>query len=203
VVDCVTEIVVAGGHGAAFSAKIGDFIEIVDLRGQQAVDFVAFAFDDLTETLSGVETRRALLSLYIKVGDTLISSRRRPMLRIVADTIGVHDYTVPACDPTRFTVDFGVPGHRNCLHNMFHALEVFGVRSPLDVPEPFNLFQNSPVIEGGRTGLVDSPSRPGETIVLSPLMNIVCGVSSCPQDIIPGNGLTPSEIQIRVSRDQA
>jgi uncharacterized protein YcgI (DUF1989 family) len=202
-VDTVTEIVVAGGHGAAFSAKTGDLIEIVDVRGQQAVDFVAFAADDLTETLSGVETRRALLSLYIKVGDTLISSRRRPMLRVVSDTIGIHDYTVPACDSTRFAVDFGVPGHRNCLHNMFHSLEVFGVRSPLDVPEPFNLFQNSPVIEDGRTGVVDSTSRPGDTIALSPLIDIVCGVSSCPQDIIPGNGLAPSEIQVRVIRGQA
>ena len=73
----------------------------------------------------------------------------------------------------------------------------------LDVPEPFNLFQNSPVIEGGRTGVVDPPSRAGDRIVLTPLIDVVCAVSSCPQDIIPGNGLEPSEIKVQVRRPGA
>jgi uncharacterized protein YcgI (DUF1989 family) len=88
----------------------GSKITIIDLHGQQASDFVALSASDLTEVLSGVETRRALLSLYIKARDLLISSRGRPMLRIIEDTVGVHDYTVPACDPSRYEVDFGVRG---------------------------------------------------------------------------------------------
>jgi uncharacterized protein YcgI (DUF1989 family) len=197
--DAVTEILVAPGHGAAFRANFGDLVEIVDQHGQQAVDFVAFAARDLTETLSGVETRRSLLSLCLRVGDVLLSSRRRPMMRVISDTIGVHDYTVPACDETRFAVDFGIFGHRNCLDNMFRCLEAFGVHRPLDVPEPFNLFQYSPVIEGGRTGVVDPPSRAGDNLVLAPSFDVVCAVSSCPQDIIPGNGLEPSEVLVRIN----
>jgi uncharacterized protein len=196
------EILVAAGHGAAFRARFGDVIEIIDVRGRQAADFVALSADDLTEILSGVETRRSLLSLYIRVGDVLVSSRRRPMMRVVADTIGVHDYTVPACDATRYSVDFGVFGHRNCLDNMFGALRDFGVLTPLDVPEPFNLFQNSPVVEAGRTGVLDPPSRAGDNVVLAPLFDVVCAVSSCPQDIIPGNGLQPSEILVRIRTHQ-
>jgi uncharacterized protein YcgI (DUF1989 family) len=196
--DSVAELLVAAGHGAAFRAKSGDLIEIIDLQGRQAADFVALAAGDLTEALSGVETRRSLLSLFIRVGDVLLSSRRRPMMRVVFDSIGVHDFTVPACDATRYAVDFGVPGHRNCLDNMFRSLQAHGVATPLDVPEPFNLFQNSPVVEGGRTGVVDPPSRAGDKIVLAPLLDVVCAVSSCPQDIIPGNALQPSEILVRI-----
>lgn len=191
-------IVVPGGHGRAFRAAAGSLVTIIDLDGQQALDFVAFNANDLGETLSGVETRRSILSLYIKVGDVLVSSHGRPMLRLVEDTIGVHDYTIPACDPSRFAVDFGVPGHRNCLENMFEPLGAYGVGSPLQVPEPFNFFQNSPVVEDGRTAVVDPPSRPGDFIVLECLMDLVCAVSSCPQDIIPGNGLVPSRLEIRV-----
>ena len=44
------------------------------------------------------------------------------MLKVVVDTIGVHDSTVPACDPTRYAVDFGVLGHRNCLENLHDGL---------------------------------------------------------------------------------
>jgi len=195
------EVLVAAGHGAAL-ARFGDVIEVIDVHGRQAADFVALSADDLTETLSGVETRRSLLSLYIRIGDVLVSSRRRPMMRVVADTIGVHDYTIPACNATRYSVDFGVFGHRDCLDNMFGGLCSFGVLTPLDVPEPFNLFQNNPVVEAGRTGLLDPPCRAGDNVVLAPLFDVVCAVSSCPQDIIPGNGLEPSEILVRIRPQQ-
>ena len=37
------EILIAAGHGAAFRAKFGDLIEVIDVHGQQAADFVALA----------------------------------------------------------------------------------------------------------------------------------------------------------------
>jgi uncharacterized protein YcgI (DUF1989 family) len=202
-VSSVLTLTIPGGHGAAFAAAAGSLIDIVDIEGQQALDFVAFCSEDLGETLSGVETRRALRSLYIRNGDQLYSSRGRPMFRIVQDSIGVHDYTIPACDYSRFAVDFGCPGHRNCLHNMFEPLKVHGVKSELDVPEPFNFFQNSPVVEDGRTAVVDPPSKPGDLITLKALVNVICAVSSCPQDIIPGNGLRPSPLGITVRTEAA
>ena len=189
---------VAGGHGGAFRARAGQLIRLTDVEGQQALDFVALNAADNAEFLSGIETRRALRSLYIKTGDALMSNRRRPMLRIVEDSIGIHDYTIPACDRSRFEVDFGVRDHRNCLDNMFGALASFGLTSDLQVPEPFNFFQNSPVVVGGGTAVVDPPSGPGDTLVLECLMDIVCGVSSCPQDIIPGNGLRPTPFHVVV-----
>lgn len=197
------DILVPGGHGSAFSVVEGSLITIMDVEGQQALDFVAFCADDLSETLSGVETRRRLKSLYIGKGNELYSSRGRPMFRILEDSIGVHDYTIPACDPSRFAVDFGCPGHRNCLENMFEPLRAYGVASALDVPEPFNFFQNSPVVEGGRTAVVDPPSRAGDSLTLFALMNAVCAVSSCPQDIIPGNGLCPSALLISIRQGKA
>lgn len=191
-------IIVPGGHGRAFRARKGDRIVAIDVEGKQALDFVALNADDFDEVLSTVETRRALLSLYIRQGDVLRSSRGRPMLAIVEDTIGVHDYTVPACDDSRFAIDFNVPGHRNCLANMAEPLMAYGVATELAVPEPFNFFQNSAVVEDGRTAVVDPPSRPGERIVLECLMDLVCAASSCPQDIIPGNGLVPTEFRVLI-----
>lgn len=199
----ILNLTIPGGHGAAFTAEAGNLIDIIDLEGQQALDFVAFCSEDLEETLSCVETRRFLRSLYIRKDDHLYSSRGRPMFHIVQDSIGVHDYTIPACDYSRFAVDFGCPGHRNCLHNMFEPLRVHGVKSELDVPEPFNFFQNSPVVEDGRTAVVDPPSKPGDFITLQALVNVVCAVSSCPQDIIPGNGLRPSPLGITVRSETA
>jgi uncharacterized protein len=46
--------------------------------------------------------------------------------------------------------------------------------------------------------VVDPTSRPGDHITLLALRDLTCAVSSCPQDIIPGNGLKVTPIQIVV-----
>jgi uncharacterized protein YcgI (DUF1989 family) len=104
---------------------------------------------------------------------------------------------VPACDDTRFTVDFGVDGHRNCLDNMHAGLAFFGL-SQFDVPEPFNLFQNGPVTSDGRMKVTDPTSKAGDHITFDVLDDLICAVSSCPQDIIPGNGLKVTDIAISI-----
>src|SRR5260221_9431822 len=195
----LAELLVPGGYGRAAQAPSGALVTIVDLHGQQAGHFVAVAGADVTEGLSGIETRRHMRALYFKTGDQLLSSRGRPLFEVVADTIGVHDYTVPACDPTRYEVDFGVAGHRNCLENMADPLRRFGV-DILEVPDPFTLFQSSRVIAGGRPAVIDPPSRAGHSIPLRAPMDVICVLSPCPQDIIPGDGLSPTDMLLRVAK---
>ncbi len=196
-----TEYLVNGGFGLGFTATSGQFVTIVDLEGAQAGDFVAINQNNPQEWISSVRTRRHLRSLFFGIGDTLLSNYDNPMLKVVLDTIGVHDSTVPACDPTRYSVDFGVPGHRNCLENLHDGLLAHHEIDILDVPEPFNLFQNSPVVADGRTGVVNPSSKAGDRIVFEVLMDLVCALSPCPQDIIPGNGLCPTEMKAIVSND--
>ena len=107
------EYLVDGGFGIGFTAKSGQYITIIDLKGAQAGDFVAINQSDPKEGLSAVRTRRYLRSLFFGIGDTLVSNRDNPMLKVVVDTIGVHDSTVPACDPTRYSVDFGAVSFTN------------------------------------------------------------------------------------------
>lgn len=190
-------LLVKAGHGLTFEVKTGQRLTISDVDGQQAADFVAVVAADRTEKLSPTHTRRQLGSLFFAVGDALYSSLGRPLLRVVEDTVGIHDANVPACDDTRFTVDFGVDGHRNCLDNMHEGLAHFGL-SPFDVPEPFNLFQNGPVTADGRMRVTDPTSKPGDYITFDVLDDLICAVSSCPQDIIPGNGLKVTDIAITI-----
>ena len=196
-----TEYLVNGGFGLGFTATSGQYVTIVDLEGAQAGDFVAINQNNLKEGISSVRTRRHLRSLFFGIGDTLLSNYDNPMLKVVLDTIGVHDSTVPACDPTRYSVDFGVPGHRNCLENLHDGLLAHHEIDILYVPDPFNLFQNSPVAADGHTGVVNPPSKAGDRIVFEVLMDLVCALSPCPQDIIPGNGLCPTEMKAIVSND--
>ncbi len=188
---------VAAGHGQTFTVKKGQFITVIDSEGQQAADFVAVNADNLDEKLSPVHTRQHLRSLFFAPGDELWSSHNRPMLKIVADTIGIHDANVPACDRTRFSIDFAVDGHRNCVDNLLEGMRDYGV-TYYTLPEPFNLFQNGPVTADGRMEVTDPNSKAGDSITFEALCDLICSVSSCPQDIIPGNGLQVTPIDILV-----
>ena len=189
---------VPAGHGRTFEVRAGQYITVVDSDGQQAADFVAVVHGNTAEYLSPVHTRRRLGSLFFQVGHSLYSNQDEPLLEVLADSVGVHDANVPACDSTRFSVDFGVDGHRNCLDNMHEGLAAYGVLA-VNVPEPFNLFQNGPVTADGRMQVTDPISRPGDHVVFKALKDLVCAVSSCPQDIIPGNGLQVTPIDIRIT----
>ena len=106
------DLVVPGGFGGGWQARAGEYVTVIDLEGEQTGDFVAFVADDPEEWLSPVHCREALRSIFVHEGDRLVSNRRRAILEIVHDDVGVHDATIPACDPTRYAVEFGVPGHR-------------------------------------------------------------------------------------------
>jgi len=195
-------LTIAAGHGRTFEVKAGQQLTIIDVKGQQAADFVAVVASNHSEKLSPTHTRRHLSSLFFKVGDTLYSTLGRPLLRVIEDTVGVHDANVPACDDTRFVVDFNVTGHRNCLDNLHAGLALYGL-SPFDIPEPFNLFQNGPVTSDCRMQVTDPISKAGDHITFDVLEDMVCAVSSCPQDIIPGNGLKVTEIAISILPNSA
>ena len=121
------EIVVPAGYGRAFEARAGQYVAIEDVEGQQIGDFVAFNADDKTEWLSAPHTRSSLMSMAFRVGDKPVTSRRRPMFEIVFDSVRVHDFSMPACDPIRYELYFGIQGHRNCQENLYDALEPYDI----------------------------------------------------------------------------
>ena len=195
------EIVVPGGHGRAFEARAGQYITLEDLEGKQIGDFVAFNADDRDEWLSPSHTRIALMSMTFRPGDRLVTSRRRPILEVVADTAGVHDFSVPACDPSRYEIFFGIEGHRNCQENLAEALAPHGV-DPVQIRDPFNIFQNSPTSPAGVLALAEPVTKPGDRVVFRALMNLVGAVSACPQDFLPVNGFRITDLRIVVSEER-
>ena len=100
------EILIPGGHGAAFAVRAGQLVEIIDLEGQQVADLVAFAERNRTEWLSTTHTRSALLRLTAVVGDRLDSNWRHPMFEIIRDDVGRNDIITSMCDDRRYRLDF-------------------------------------------------------------------------------------------------
>lgn len=191
------EILVPGGFARAFEVEKSEQVTIIDVEGGQIADFIAFNRERPTEKFSPSHTRLALHSIRLKVGDSLRSNLRRPMLEVVEDTVGTHDMLIPACDEQRYRVDYGVKDHRSCVANFEDALIPWEIGRDL-IPDPLNIFENA-AVEGDGT-LVHLPvvSKAGDRLAFRTLMPLVCAVSACPMDLNVTGGERITDILVIV-----
>jgi|SRR5215475_1084492 len=193
----VAEMLVEGGRGGRIDLKKGQLLEIINVEGRQVCDFFAFNRDNIREALSPSHQRSVLRRMFLKVGDKLYTVRRRPMFELLVDDAKHNDFSLPACDPERYEMDFKVMGHRSCRKNLEEMTKDLSV--PYEyLPDPFNFFQPTPVKADGTYGTGTSPAKPGDKIVLRAFMDVIAVASSCPQDQIPLNDFNPSRLKLVV-----
>jgi uncharacterized protein len=191
------QFTVPAAHGRIWRMRAGERVTITQTEGHQVGDFIAFNAADLTEFLSTSHTRSCLRTLRIGRGHALYTNRREPIVEIVEDTVGVHDILAAACDPYRYRRDFGVEDHRSCRVNFVEALAEFGIPD-WRVPDPVNLFQNSPVEPDGGYGMAASVARAGDYVTLLARMDLIAACSACPQDLAPTNAGHLSDLHVRL-----
>src|SRR5687767_13538519 len=149
-------VIVPAGGGAGLRLKRGEQLRIIDIEGGQTGDLVAFSADG-KQRLSSGRTFDYGGKIYVSTGDVLWSDRSNPMLTIVADQVGRHDFLYSACSPEMYRIQYGMTGyHANCNDNLNSALRELGIE-PAPLPTPLNLFMNVDVAADGR--LVFSPPK--------------------------------------------
>ncbi len=174
--------------GTAHRLAKGQTVRIVNTHGSQVVDFWAFNAADLGECMSMEHTRTALDRIIPRVGDTLVTNRRRPILTLVEDTSpGVHDTLIASCDVYRYQQLGCREYHDNCTDNLGRALEGLGLKRVVH-PCPFNLFMNIPVRDGVSISWEPPVSKAGDSVAFRAEMDAVVAFSACPQDMVPING---------------
>lgn len=197
--DLETEIVPAG-RGRAFQMKAGQFALITNSHGNQVVDAWAVAADDVFETSSMDHTRSMTSNIYFQRGMSAASSRRRPMLTMVADSAGVrHDTLLCPCTRELYQQLGCKEYHRSCTDNFHEALSDVDIALPF-TPASLNLFMNVPVTSEGVVDRVPPATAAGDHVVLRADMDITLVLSACPQDITPINGAarTPKDVAVRI-----
>ncbi len=188
--SATSRIVIPARKGKAALVDQGQIITVINTYGEQVVDTWAFNRADMMECMSMEHSRAHTLHLIPRVGDTLRSNQRRPMLTLLEDTSGgVHDTVIAACDRYRYAF-LGVEGyHDNCADNLHAALAELDLAA-LEVPSPFNLFMHIPWTADGTLAFAAPPRPiPGGYVKLRAEMNLVIAFSACPQDILPINGV--------------
>lgn len=187
-------------HGVAARLPAGASIEVVNTHGTQVLDTWAFSAADMAEFMSMEHSRSRLSRVVPRTGDTLVTTRRRPILTLAADTSpGVHDTLLCACSPEIYRELGCAEGHRSCEGNLHEALGVLGLTAPC-TPAPLNLFMNVGVGPSNEVLRAAPVSRPGDTVTLRAEMDLVLVFSACPQDVTPINGdaCTPMDAHYRL-----
>jgi|SRR5579883_1649704 len=181
--------VILPGHGAGVRLRRGEQIRLIDPHGGQSGDLVAFSHDG-SERLSNGRTFDYSGKIYLSTGDVLWSDRSKPMLTIVADTVGRHDFLYSPCSIEMYRMQYGVTGHHaNCYDNLCSAMRTLGLE-PEPLPTAFNFFMNVEIAADGRLTIVPPRSRAGDSITLRAEMDLAIALSACPASTCNGGGAT-------------
>lgn len=200
--EVLDEFTLHAGTARSYSVAKGQYVQVLDVAGRQCSDFVALdrrALDrgvelDLDQTV----TRTLNGSAYPAPGlfSKFFDRHMQPMLEVVQDTVGRHDSFALAC-AARYYETHGYFGHDNCSDNLSRVLAPHGVQARNGWPA-INFFFNTGIDAHQQMTLDEPWSRPGDYVLLRAMTDLLCGSTSCPDDIDPANGWNPTDIHVRI-----
>lgn len=171
---------IAPRSGTAFELKKGDLLTVIDPEGEQVSDLVAFNAADRAEYISSGRSIDYASRLFLTTGDILYSNRSNPMLTIVEDEVGRHDFTLTPCSRDTFRIIYGDSDpHHGCQGNLEAALAPYGI-GPDDIPIAFNVFMHVSVDgETGEIAVLPPKSKPGQKAVFRAEMDLIVAMTAC------------------------
>jgi uncharacterized protein YcgI (DUF1989 family) len=193
--------VIPAGGGAGLRLKRGQHLRIIDPEGGQSGDLLAFSPDG-RERLSNGRTFDYGGKIYVSTGDVLWSDLSNPMLTIVADEVGRHDFLYAPCSLEMYRIQYQVTGYRaNCYDNLTASLRELGLE-PGSLPTALNFFMCVDVVEGGRLVFAPPRSRAGDSMVLRAEMDLAIALTACPTSTCNG-GAPPRPLAFEILADEA
>ncbi|MET3827309.1 uncharacterized protein YcgI (DUF1989 family) [Sphingomonas sp. PvP055] len=183
--------------GNAFRLAAGQTLTVIDPRGVQVADLLAYNAQDLDEVISSGRSLDYAETIYLTTGNLLYSNRSRPMLTIVEDTVGRHDFLLTPCSYDTFHHFYpDLPPHRGCFGNLAAALEPYGVKPDM-IPTAFNCFMNVTVDAAtGKLDVLPPISKAGDQIVLRAEMDLIIGLTACSAPASNGGSFKPIHYRV-------
>ena len=182
--------------GIAFELPAGHTLRVIDPDGEQVADLIAFSHASPDEWLSSGRTLDYNNTIYLTTGHVLYSNRSTPMLAIVEDTVGRHDFLYTPCSPETFSIIYKTTGHHpSCFENLAGALRPYGI-DPDRIPTTFNIFMNVDVAPDGTLAIHPPRSKPGDSMTLRAEMDLVVGLTACSAEMSNNYRFKPIEFAI-------
>jgi uncharacterized protein YcgI (DUF1989 family) len=158
----------------------GQVLSVIDPEGEQVSDLIAYNAADTAEYISSGRSIDYASRIYLTTGDIIYSNRSNPMLTIVHDDVGRHDFTLTPCSREMFCIIYGeAEPHQGCQGNLEAAMAPYGVSSDR-IPIAFNVFMNVSVdSSSGEIKVLPPLSRPGDATRFRAEMDLIIGLTAC------------------------
>lgn len=173
----------------------GTRLRIIDLGGQQAVDFLCFDQANMEVRYNNANTLKLNGSIYISKGFKLYSDTAEVLMTLVEDTVGHHDTIGGACSNQVNYLRYGIKDTCSCRDNFLAAMAELAM-SPRDVHQNINFFMNVPVMPDGSTQIEEGLSVPWDFVELAAEKDVITVISNCPQLYNPCSGWNPTPIRL-------
>jgi len=199
----VEDFVIPAEHGGACLVKKGQVLRIHLIEGQQVGDCAFFNADDPKEqfhvgqtwamnVMLGTGNARSHKHFYSK------PPRENLMLTVVEDTVKNHFGNYAGrCSSKLLSLRDQRDGVRSCQENLAEALAPYGIDGD-DIGDVFNVFMNVEMDTDGGFAVQAPQTKDGDFIDLRAEMNIIAGVSACPNSSNPVNNYRAKPLGITV-----
>ncbi|MFB4213458.1 urea amidolyase associated protein UAAP2 [Shouchella sp. JSM 1781072] len=199
--DAVYENVVPAGEGWMYELKEGQVFRIVDETGNQAADTLFYDTHEPSDHYSAVRTVTAQQNVYLTTGSVLRAESGKPLVEIVADTVGRHDTLGGACSSQSNTVRYA--HDRAYMHNcrdtfMLELAKYDKGFTKRDLAPNVNFFMNVPITSEGGLSFADGLSHKGAYVEMVAHADTTVLISNCPQLNNPCSGFNPTPIRLYI-----
>lgn len=182
--------------GVGFILKKGQYLKVIDPKGEQVSDCMAFSATDKIEWLSSGRSIDYNDTIYLTTNHVLYSNRSNPMFTIVEDKVGKHDFLLTPCSPEMFKKLYKIEGyHPSCFENLATNLASFGIK-PDQIPSAFNIFMNVAVSPDGRIEVKPPLSKAGDYIIMRAEMDLIVGLTACSAEKSNNDSFKPIDVEI-------
>jgi urea carboxylase-associated protein 1 len=178
--------------------KRGEVLRLIDLEGQQAVDFLCYNAEDLGDRYNSMNTVKVQGNSYVGKGTVLYSDAGMPLFTVIEDTLGRHDTVYGCCSNPNNYLRYRVRTTESCYSNFLTELAKHGLDRSAIVSN-VNFFMQVPINADGAAGVAADVSPPGSYVDLRAEMDVLAVLSNCPQMHNPCNGYNPTPIRVVVS----
>jgi hypothetical protein len=203
--DAIFSADVLAGDSFVHEIKRGQFVRIVDLEGNQAVDTMFYDAHDYADRYSAQDTIRTQKNIYLTTGTKLVSTLRNVLLTIVADTCGRHDTLGGACSAESNMVRYAIEKRHMhaCRQNFLKGTLAWSEKTgrelgKRDLTANINFFMNVPVTPEGKLTFEDGVSDAGKYVELRAERDVLIVISNCPQLNNPCNAYNPTPVRVLV-----
>ena len=182
--------------GSYFILKKDQYLKVIDVEGEQVSDLFCVDLFEPHDALSSGRSIDYNDTIFLSKGHTLYSNRSHPMLEIIEDRCGRHDFLLTPCSLRMYQIVAGnAHYHASCHENLVRALNHAHVL-PDQITTTFNIFMNVVLDAEGRIKIEKPGSKAGDFILFRACMDLAVGLTACAHEETNNGKCKPIRFEI-------